>query len=130
VTHSIACVTLLVRQYDDAIAFFTTALQFALQEDTLLQGGKRWVRVGPRADAGGSLLLAQAYGPEQEACVGRQGGGRVLFFLHTDNFAADHAHMLAHGVRFAEPPRQESYGTVAVFEDLYGNRWDLIQRHS
>lgn len=123
----IAALALLVRDYDEAIAFYTSALGFELIEDTRLGGGKRWVRVAPKGGAGTCLLLAQADGPEQTARVGDQAGGRVFLFLHTDDFWRDHAAMLARGVRFLEPPREERYGTVAVFEDLYGNRWDLLQ---
>lgn len=123
---SIAQVALLVREYDEAIAFFTGALGFELVEDKDLGGGKRWVVVGPRG-GGTRLLLARAVGAEQVARVGDQTGGRVGFFLHTDDFARDHAAFLARGVRFLEPPRREPYGTVAVFEDLSGNRWDLLQ---
>ncbi|MGA0601598.1 VOC family protein [Caulobacter sp. KR2-114] len=124
----LAQVTFLVRDYDEAIAFFTDALGFALTADTDMGGGKRWVSVAPTADGSGAgLVLARASGPEQEAAVGRQGGGRVLLFLHTDDFARDHARMTAYGVRFLEAPRREPYGVVAVFEDLYGNRWDLLE---
>jgi catechol 2,3-dioxygenase-like lactoylglutathione lyase family enzyme len=119
-------VTLVVRDYDEAIRFYVDAVGFELREDTDLGGGKRWVVVAPR-DGGSGLLLAVASGPEQDARVGDQTGGRVGFFLETDDFAADHARMLAAGVRFLEEPRHEPYATVAVFEDLYGNRWDLLQ---
>ena len=122
----IANVTLIVADYDEAIAFYRDALDFDLLEDTDLGGGKRWVRVAPKG-AETALLLAQADGETQRASVGRQTGGRVGFFLHTDDFAHDHATMQAKGVRFLEAPRHESYGTVAVFEDLYGNRWDLLE---
>ena len=127
-TQSINSVALLVPDYDEAITFFTVALRFVLLEDTPLGGGKRWVRVAPGGSTGASLLLAKAATPEQASCIGHQGGGRVMWFLETDDFASDHAHMLAHGVRFRELPRHEPYGTVAVFEDLYCNPWDLIQR--
>ncbi len=127
-TRSINSVALLVRDYNEAIAFFTDVMRFTLLEDTPLGDGKRWVRVAPSGSPGAALLLAKAATPEQAAVVGRQGGGRVMWFLETDDFAADHAHMLAHGVHFREAPRHEPYGTVAVFEDLYGNPWDLIQR--
>ena len=121
----LALTALLVRDYDEAIAWFTEKLGFELVEDTDQGGGKRWVVVRPRgSDA--ALLLARAAG-EQAELVGRQGAGRVWLFLETDDFARDHAAMSAAGVRFAEPPRAEPYGTVAVFEDLCGNRWDLIQ---
>lgn len=121
-------VALLVRDYDEAIGFFTRALRFELLEDSPRGDGKRWVRVAPAGGAGSALLLARAATPEQARFVGNQSGGRVFLFLETDDFARDHAHMLAHGVRFAEEPRREEYGTVAVFLDLYGNRWDLIER--
>lgn len=124
----LAQMTFVVRDYDEAIAFFTDALGFALTADTDMGGGKRWVTVAPTADAQGSaLLLAKAVGPDQAAAIGRQGGGRVFLFLHTDDFARDHARMSAYGVKFLEAPRHEPYGTVAVFEDLYGNRWDLLE---
>ncbi len=125
--RSIAMVALLVRDYDEAIAFFTTALRFAVVEDTPLDAGKRWVVVAPPDGQGAGLLLARAATPEQLASVGNQTGGRVFLFLHTDDFWADYRHMLAHGVRFAEEPRDEPYGRVAVFFDLYGNRWDLLE---
>lgn len=117
--------TYLVRDYDDAIAWFTRVLGFSLVEDRDLGNGKRWVLVEP--DGGGvRLLLAKAVG-EQADHIGRQGGGRVFLFAQTDDFARDHAAFIARGVHFIEPPRHEAYGTVAVFEDLYGNRWDLIE---
>jgi catechol 2,3-dioxygenase-like lactoylglutathione lyase family enzyme len=121
-------VALVVRDYDEAIAWFTSKLGFVLLEDTPLGGGgKRWVRVGPADSAGATLLLARAATPEQEVCVGRQAGGRVFLFLHTDDIGRDYEAWRARGVRFRESPRHESYGTVAVFEDLYGNPWDLIE---
>jgi catechol 2,3-dioxygenase-like lactoylglutathione lyase family enzyme len=126
VAQTIASVALLVRDYDEAIALFTGCLGFALVEDTPLGEGKRWVRVGPRG-AGSSLLLARAAEPEQVARIGDQASGRVFLFLHTDDFWRDYRAMQSHGVQFAEEPREESYGTVAVFLDLYGNRWDLVQ---
>ena len=121
----LAHVALLVRDYDEAIAWYTTVLGFELLEDTDLGGGKRWVRVRPRGGET-AFLLALAKG-EQADAVGRQGGGRVWLFLFTDDFANDHAGMKARGVTFLEEPRHEAYGSVVVFEDLYGNRWDLIQ---
>lgn len=125
---SIALVTLVVRDYDEAIAFYTDALGFELAEDTDRGDGSRWVVVRPPGDpAGTGLLLARAKGGAQESAVGAQTGGRVGFFLHTDDFARDHARMTAAGVHFLEAPRHEPYGSVAVFEDLYGNRWDLLQ---
>jgi catechol 2,3-dioxygenase-like lactoylglutathione lyase family enzyme len=124
----ISQMALLVRDYDEAIAFFTRALRFELLEDSPLGNGKRWVRVAPSGGAGGALLLARAATPEQERSVGNQSGGRVFLFLETDDFARDYAHMRAQGVRFTEEPRHEEYGTVVVFLDLYGNKWDLIGR--
>ncbi|MFE9393887.1 VOC family protein [Streptomyces flavidovirens] len=124
----IALVTLVVRDYDDAIAFYTGALGFELAEDTDRGDGSRWVVVRPPGSAAGTgLLLARAKDDAQLARVGGQTGGRVGFFLHTEDFARDHARMTAAGVRFLEEPRHEAYGSVAVFEDLYGNRWDLLQ---
>lgn len=123
----LAAVALVVRDYDEAVAYFTGALGFVLQEDTALGSGKRWVVVAPPG-GGTALLLAKAATPEQLAAVGNQCGGRVFLFLHTDDFARDHAAYCARGVNFVEPPRHEPYGTVAVFTDLYGNRWDLVQR--
>jgi catechol 2,3-dioxygenase-like lactoylglutathione lyase family enzyme len=127
-SQQLGSITFLVREYDEAIAFFTEALGFELLEDTRLSEHKRWVRVAPRDGRGADLLLARADTPEQRARVGDQAGGRVFMFLHTDDFAGDHARMTTHGVRFCETPREESYATVVVFEDLYGNRWDLLQR--
>lgn len=122
----LGAVSLLVRDYDEAIAFYVGKLGFDLSEDTDMGGGKRWVRVTPKGgDA--SLLLAKATTQAQIAAVGRQAGDRVWLFLETDDFAGDHAAWTAAGVTFREAPRHEPYGTVAVFEDLYGNAWDLIQ---
>ena len=118
---------LLVRDYDEAIAWFTAVLDFTLLEDTPLGAAKRWVRVGPPEGSGATLLLARAATPEQEAYVGRQAGGRVFLFLHTDDVHRDYERMKAQGVRFRDIPRREPYGTVVVFEDLYGNPWDLIE---
>ncbi|MER5460944.1 VOC family protein [Streptomyces sp. NPDC002668] len=124
----IALVTLVVRDYDEAIAFYTDALGFELVEDTDRGDGSRWVVVRPRGSGHGTgLLLARARDEDQRASVGAQTGGRVGFFLHTEDFAGDHERMAAAGVRFLEEPRHEPYGSVAVFEDLYGNRWDLLQ---
>ena len=130
--RSIALVTLVVGDYDEAIAFFTEALWFAVLEDTPLGDGKRWVVVAPPEGRGAALLLAKAATPEQAAHVGDQTGGRVALFLHTTDFWAEYRHMQAHGVRFAEAPREERYGRVVVFYDrhacrLYGNKWDLVQ---
>lgn len=124
-TQSIATIALLVADYDEAIGFYRDMLGFALLADTPLGTGKRWVLVG--AEGGARRRLARADGPEQVARIGDQTGGRVGFFLETDDFARDHALYLERGVRFLEAPRVEAYGTVAVFEDLYGNRWDLIE---
>lgn len=124
--QQIIYVTLVVRAYDEAIAFYTQMLGFELVEDTDLGAGKRWVLVRPPG-GGVCLLLAQATAPAQLARIGDQTGGRVGFFLHTDDFWRDYANFRAHGVKFCEEPRLETYGTVAVFEDLYGNRWDLLQ---
>ena len=118
---------LLVRDYDEAIAFFTQAVQFALLEDTAMAAGKRWVRVAPPGGQGAALLLARAVTPQQQAAVGDQSGGRVFLFLHTETFESDYRHMLAAGVRFTEDPRDEVYGRVVVFLDLYGNKWDLVE---
>jgi catechol 2,3-dioxygenase-like lactoylglutathione lyase family enzyme len=123
----IAQLALVVRDYDEAIRFFTGALGFELLEDSPLGPGKRWVRVGPPG-GGAGLLLARAATPAQERAIGNQSGGRVFLFLETDDFERDHARMTAAGVRFTEAPRHEAYGTVAVFLDLYGNKWDLIGR--
>lgn len=117
---------LLVHDYDEAIAFYVGKAGFTLTEDTDQGGGKRWVVVTPPG-GGPGLLLARAATSLQAARVGDQGGGRVMLFLQTDDFARDHARLSAAGVRFAEAPRHEPYGSVAVFEDLYGNRWDLIE---
>lgn len=123
---SIASVALIVRDYDEAARFFVDALGFTVTEDTPLAGGKRWVTVRPPG-GGTALLLARAATPEQAARVGDQTGGRVFLLLHTDDFQRDYTAFRGRGVRFAEEPREEAYGTVAVFLDLYGNRWDLIQ---
>ncbi|ALN65030.1 glyoxalase/Bleomycin resistance /Dioxygenase superfamily protein [Lysobacter antibioticus] len=125
--RSIGSIALVVADYDEAIAYYTQALGFVLLEDIDQGGGKRWVRVAPADGAQTALLLARAVGEEQASRIGNQTGGRVGFFLHTDDFRRDHAAMLGRGVRFMETPRVETYGTVAVFEDLYGNRWDLLE---
>ncbi|MDZ7627016.1 MAG: VOC family protein [Parvularculaceae bacterium] len=122
----LALIAYLVRDYDEAIIWFTEKLGFALVEDIALPPAKRWIVVAP-PDGGTSLLLAKADGPAQEAAVGAQAGGRVFLFLYTDDFARDHAAMTAKGLKFLEAPRSEAYGTVAVFEDLYGQKWDLIE---
>lgn len=125
-TQTLALISYVVRDYDEAIAFFTTAMQFELIEDTP-QGDKRWVVVRPHGGSGSSLLLAKADTPEQAAAIGNQTGGRVFLFLHTDDFQRDYDYMRSHGIEFMEEPRHEVYGTVAVFKDLYGNKWDLLQ---
>lgn len=125
--QSLGYVTLLVRDYDEAIAYYTGVLGFKLVEDTPLSGDKRWVLVAPRGSGGCRLSLAQAKNETERAAVGNQAGGRVFLFLHTDDFWRDYEALRARGVTFAEAPREEAYGTVAVFTDLYGNRWDLLQ---
>ncbi|MBL8102831.1 MAG: VOC family protein [Anaerolineales bacterium] len=125
--QSINSVTCLVRDYDEAIDFFTSKLQFDLISDIPLDENKRWVLVRPRGADGTSLLLAKAATPEQEGFIGNQTGGRVFLFLHTDDFERDYKSMLSRGVEFLEEPRREEYGTVAVFRDLYGNKWDLLE---
>jgi catechol 2,3-dioxygenase-like lactoylglutathione lyase family enzyme len=122
----IASFALVVADYDEAIAYYTQALGFELREDSPRGDGKRWVLVAPPG-ATTSILLAKAADDLQATRIGNQTGGRVGFFLHTDNFEHDFAAMTSRGVRFAEAPRHEDYGTVAVFEDIYGNRWDLLQ---
>jgi len=125
-TRCIASLALVVRDYDEAIAFFTEALRFSLVEDSDLGGGKRWVVVGPPGSNGASLLLAKAVTAEQESHIGNQTGGRVFLFLRTSDFWDDYNYMQSHGVRFTEQPREEAYGLVVVFLDLYGNKWDLV----
>ena len=125
----IAHVAFLVRDYDEAITWFTGKLGFTLLEDTAMGPGKRWVLVAPPDASGTSLLLARAGTEEQAGMVGNQGAGRVFLFLRTEDFRRDHERMRAGGVRFLEEPREEAYGTVAVFEDLYGNKWDLLGPH-
>ena len=122
----IGCIALLVRDYDEAVSFYTRALSFRVAEDREMGEGRRWVVLEPPGPPGCGLLLAKAKNEQEAAAVGRQAGGRVFLFLHTDDFARDHGEMKARGVRFNEEPRKEAYGTVAVFEDLYGNKWDLI----
>lgn len=128
-TQHLANIALIVNDYDEAIAWYTQVLGFRLLEDNDLDDGKRWVRVappGPDANVT-ALLLAQAVTEAQRARIGDQVGGRVGFFLHTDDFRRDYQTMTERGVRFAEEPREETYGMVAVFVDLYGNRWDLVE---
>lgn len=125
--RSVATVALVVGSYDEAIAWYVERLGFALAEDVDLGGGKRWVTVAPANGQGARLLLAEASGDEQASRIGNQTGGRVFLFLETDDFSRDHQAMLEKGVEFREAPRHEAYGTVAVFSDLYGNLWDLIE---
>lgn len=125
--QAIGPVALLAGDYDEAIEYFTRALGFRVVEDTAFDGDKRWVLVAPPNSAGTSPLLTRAVTADQRARVGDQAGGRVFHFLLTDDFAADFSAMKGRGVRFLEAPRREEYGTVAVFKDLYGNRWDRLQ---
>jgi len=127
-SQSLALVSVVVRDYDDAIAFYTGKLGFELVDDTYQpEQDKRWVVVKPKGDGGTSILLAKATSAEQEAHIGNQTGGRVFLFLQTDDFARDYAAYTARGVTFVRDPKTEPYGTVAVFEDLCGNLWDLIE---
>jgi catechol 2,3-dioxygenase-like lactoylglutathione lyase family enzyme len=126
--QSIAHVALVVKDYDEAIAFFTEKLHFALVDDVYQpEQDKRWVVVAPPGSGGTSLLLARASNREQELFVGNQAGGRVFLFLSTDDFWRDYREMIGRGIRFVRAPSEQAYGWVAVFEDLYGNRWDLVQ---
>ena len=122
----LGAITFLVRDYDEAAAWLVETLGFRVTSDVPLGEGKRWVTAGPE-EGGCALVLARATTDQEIALVGNQGGGRVAFFLETDDFARDHARMSAFGVRFEEEPRREGYGMVAVFRDLYGNKWDLIE---
>jgi lactoylglutathione lyase len=124
--QQISLVAVLVRDYDEAIDYYTGVLGFDVIEDSALGGGKRWVRLAPPGSVGTCLLLARASTPEQESRVGNQTGGRVFLFLGTDDFWRDYRALTARGVHFTEEPRREDYGTIAVFLDLYGNRWDLL----
>ncbi|MCK8043713.1 VOC family protein [Shewanella sp. 1CM18E] len=127
IKQKIGSIALVVENYDDAIAFYTQKLRFELVEDTDLGDGKRWVLISPPNGNGTNLLLAQASSAEQTLAVGNQTGGRVFLFLHTNDFWRDYEDMQLRGVEFAEKPRVEEYGTVAVFSDLYGTKWDLLQ---
>ncbi|MCL1138850.1 VOC family protein [Shewanella pneumatophori] len=127
IKQKIGSIALVVENYDDAIAFYTQKLRFELIEDTDLGDGKRWVLISPPNGNGTNLLLAQASSAEQTLAVGNQTGGRVFLFLHTNDFWRDYEDMQLRGVEFAEKPRVEEYGTVAVFSDLYGTKWDLLQ---
>ena len=125
--QSIANVTLVVKEYDEAIEFYTQKLGFKLLEDIPLEEDKRWVLVSPKGSNGTALLLAKAASENQQEYIGNQTGGRVFLFLHTDDFWRDYERMKVKGIIFNEPPRQEIYGTVVVFKDLYGNLWDLLE---
>jgi catechol 2,3-dioxygenase-like lactoylglutathione lyase family enzyme len=122
----IAHISIVVKEYDEAINFYTHQLGFELVEDTVLSDTKRWVLVAPKGSAGCRLLLAKAANEVQQSRIGNQTGGRVFLFLHTDDFWRDYNNYTAKGVNFVRPPSKEAYGTVAVFEDLYGNLWDMI----
>lgn len=124
----IAALALLVPDYDAGIAFYVGMMGFDLVEDTDMGNGKRWVLVGPPGSRECRLLLARAVDDTQRAAIGQQAGGRVFLFLETDDFPADHARLTAVGVEFLEAPRHEPYGSVAVFQDPFGNKWDLLQR--
>jgi catechol 2,3-dioxygenase-like lactoylglutathione lyase family enzyme len=123
----IAHIALLVNDYEEALEFYTRKLHFQVVEDTRLTDTKRWVLIAPPGQTGCGLLLAKAANEAQKAVVGKQAGGRVFLFLYTDDFWRDYYQMQERGIRFVQPPRQETYGIVAVFEDLYGNLWDLLQ---
>ncbi len=123
----LAQITLVVNDYDEAIQFYTEKLNFALIEDTVLNATKRWVVVSPKGSNSCALLLAKAANEEQKNHIGNQTGGRVFLFLYTDDFWRDYSTMLSNNIHFVTPPAKELYGTVAVFEDLYGNLWDLIE---
>lgn len=125
--QTLGYVALVVRDYDEALVFYTRTLNFKLIEDTRLTPDKRWVLIAPPGSRGTNLLLARATTPEQETRIGNQTGGRVFLFLHTDDFWRDYREMTERKVKFIRPPSEESYGTVAVFEDLYGNLWDLLE---
>lgn len=123
----LAHIAIVVDDYDKAIAFYTQKLDFELLEDTVLSETKRWVKVRPKGSSGCSLLLAKAANDEQKSRVGNQTGGRVFLFLHTDDFKRDYQNLITMGIKIIREPSHEAYGTVAVFEDLYGNLWDLIE---
>ncbi|MCP4197653.1 MAG: VOC family protein [Proteobacteria bacterium] len=129
--QSIVHIALVVRDYDEAIAFYTEKLHFTVIEDTYQpEQDKRWVVVSPPGSSGTTLLLAKASAPEQEPFVGNQSGGRVFLFLNTDDFWRDYNDMISQRIHFVRDPKMESYGMVAVFEDLYGNKWDLLELNS
>lgn len=121
-------ITVVVDNYDEAINYYTEALGFTLVEDTKMSDVKRWVVVAPDPNQGAALLLAEATTPEQVAAIGNQTGGRVMFFIYTDDFDRDYARMAKHNVAFTEEPRNEVFGKVVVFADKYGNKWDFIER--
>ena len=125
--RKIGYISLIVPNYDEAKDYYMRALGFELVEDTDLGEGKRWVVIKPGQGEGTGIVLAEAKTAEEKAAVGNQGAGRVWLFLHTDDFQRDHWRFQANGVHFLEPPREEAYGTVAVFEDRYGNKWDLLE---
>lgn len=125
--QKIAHIALVVRDYDEAIEFYTKKLDFILLEDTILSEGKRWVLVAPPGAKESCLLLAKAANEEQRKSIGNQSGGRVFLFLFTDDFWRDYNKMVGRNIKFLRPPKEEEYGTVAVFEDLYGNLWDLLE---
>lgn len=125
--RSIAHIALVVRDYDEAIRFYIDKLNFRLVEDTVMHESKRWVLMAPSTQDGCLLLFAKAANAEQMSSVGNQTGGRVFLFLHTDDFWRDYEDMVSKGIEFVRPPAKEAYGTVAVFKDLYGNLWDLIE---
>lgn len=123
----IAHIALVVKDYDEAIEFYTKKLNFVLVEDTVMTEAKRWVVVSPPGSTETNLLLAKAANDEQSSRIGNQTGGRVFLFLYTDDFQRDYNQMIVRGINFVRPPKEEPYGTVAVFEDLYGNQWDLLE---
>lgn len=125
--RKIAHVTLVIRDYDEAIDFYVNKLKFNLVEDTVLDQSKRWVLVSPNSEYSCSLLLAKATGNNQEKAIGNQSGGRVFLFLNTDNFKRDFQNLIDNNIQIVREPKEEPYGIVAVFEDLYGNLWDLIE---
>jgi catechol 2,3-dioxygenase-like lactoylglutathione lyase family enzyme len=125
--QTLAQVSLVVSDYDEAIQFYTKKLNFSLVEDTVLSESKRWVVIAPPGSSGCNLLLAKASTEEQQSRVGNQTGGRVFLFLYTDDFKRDYANMTKEGIQFVRGPIEEPYGTVVVFKDLYGNLWDFIQ---
>jgi catechol 2,3-dioxygenase-like lactoylglutathione lyase family enzyme len=129
--QTLGYISLVVRDYDEAIAYFTQSLGFVVIEDSAAKDrngeNKRWVLISPHGSRGTRLLLARASTPDEVARIGNQTGGRVFLFLHTDDFWRDYREMTSRGVKFKETPREEPYGTVAVFEDLYGNKWDLLE---